>query len=126
MYSVLSLIEGLNVQFYEIGHDIIEHKEACCFIDHLFLACVDQIEDGSQYFIHSLDVCSFGVQFGIDEEDARHIIISVCLSLLLFILQPCLHDIWTLAMYHFISLFAGLCGKGYLHGLNFFRKEGKV
>ena len=72
MYSVLSLIEGLNVQFYEIGHDIIEHKEACCFIDHLFLACVDQIEDGSQYFIHSLDVCSFGVQFGIDEEDVLH------------------------------------------------------
>lgn len=88
MNPVLPFIESLNIQFYEIGHDIIEHKEAGSLIDHLLFASIDQIEDGSEYFVHSLDVGSFGIQFGIDEEDARHVIVPISLSLLLFILEP--------------------------------------
>ena len=46
MNTVLSLIEGLDVELDEVGHDVIEHKEAGCLIDHLLLPVIDQVEYG--------------------------------------------------------------------------------
>ena len=120
MNAVLSFIESLNIQFYEISHDIIEHKEARSLINHLFFTSIDQIEDGGEYFVHPLNVSSLGVQFGIDEEYARHIIVPISLSLLLFIPQPRLQDIGTIAMNHLVSLLTSLCRKGYLYRLHLF------
>lgn len=45
MNSIFPFIEGLDIKLNEISHDIIEHKEAGSFIDHLFFTIIDKIKD---------------------------------------------------------------------------------
>lgn len=85
MNAVLSFIECFDVELDEIGHDVIEHEEAGSLIDHLLLAVVDQIEDGSQYFIHTLHVGRLGVELGVDEKYTRHVVIPIRLPLLFLV-----------------------------------------
>jgi hypothetical protein len=63
VYSVLTLIKILDMQFQDITDGIIEHKEARGFL-HLvcWLGDIDKVEDRSKDFVHALNVLHLRVQ----------------------------------------------------------------
>lgn len=68
-----------------IAHNIIKHEEACGFLDSTCVrdSVVDEIENGSNYLVHALDILYLGVQSRKHEQNPCHIVIPIGLFLLL-------------------------------------------
>mgnify|MGYP006910359627 CR=1 FL=1 len=90
MNSILSLIEVFDIELEQIAHHVIKHEEASSFLYPFFSPVIEQIENGSQYFVHSLNVLRPWIYLCENKEDAGHIVISICLSLLLLVAVPTL------------------------------------
>lgn len=60
MEDILTIIIGPDVEGDDISHHIGEHEEAGCLLDGL-LSIIDNVEDRSQDFIHTLHVFHEGV-----------------------------------------------------------------
>lgn len=74
-----------------VADGVIEHEEAGGFLNGVGRPVdVDEVEDGGQDFVHALDVLDLVVEFGVDVEDPRHVVVAVGLPLLLLVLQELL------------------------------------
>ena len=123
MNSILSLVESLNVELYQVGHDIVEHKEASCLIYLMLFASIDQVENWSKHFVHSLHVCCFGIELSIYEEYATHVIASISFPLFFFMELPKLHNFRLFSFDHPVPLFPRIVGKGYHNRFYFFGEK---
>ena len=72
IYPIFTLIQVLDVEFDNVGDGIDEHEEAAGLLDWRAdgLACIDEVEDRGQYFIHALNILHFRVDLGIDIQDS--------------------------------------------------------
>lgn len=88
---MLTLIQILDVQLNDITDGAIEHKEAGRFFDERSrLGDIDQIENRCKDFIHALNVLNPGVELGVNVEDSRHVVVSICLALFILARQKLL------------------------------------
>lgn len=81
IFSLVSKVFDMDVK--QIAHDVVEHKETCSFLDRPWPTRTNEVKDGGQYFIHTLDILDLGIEPCKDEEDAGHVIIVVGPLLLL-------------------------------------------
>ena len=74
-----------------ITDGVIKHKKAGSLLDCVGGSVdIDEVENWSQDLVHTLNVLYFGVEFGVNVEDPRHIVVAVGPSLLLLVLQELL------------------------------------
>lgn len=85
MNWVLSFVaEVCDMDVDDITHHVVEHEEACGFLDWLFMVVsIHQEEYWSQDLVHSLDVDCLGIELGKDKENTSHVVIDVAPLLLL-------------------------------------------
>ena len=127
MNAVLSFIKILDVEFEEIAHDVVEHEEAGGFLNRTFISIVEEIEDRSYNLIHSLDVLSSWVHFCEDKQNSSHIVISIGLAMLLFMIFPIFNDLLIILSIHQLPfLLPHSCHERNHHRLNRSRKESQL
>jgi hypothetical protein len=74
------------VEFYDVDDDVVEYKKAGGFLHNTsWLGEIDQIKDGSQNFIHSLDILYFWIEFRVDVQYSGYVIIAISRPLFLFV-----------------------------------------
>ncbi len=82
---VVLLAEISHQHFQDIAHHVVEHEETggflngCCWIP----IGIEQVENRSQDFIHTLNIGDIGVQSCKDKQNSSHIVIIVSGFLLL-------------------------------------------
>lgn len=113
--SILTFIKIFDVKLYDIRYRIVKHKKYTSLL-YLRLVHIHEIENWSQYLIHSLNIKNLWVQLCVDEKNTRHVIISVSFLLKLFVCQKLLILLFIFAINQ-LELFPSWTCKKWYHNL---------
>ena len=101
MDPVLPFVEVLDVQLKEVAHDVVEHEEAGCLLDFALVLVVQEVENGSDDFVHALHVLGPRVHLCKDVENPSHVVKTIGFALFLSAVFPALDKFWVVPVHHF-------------------------